>query len=430
MMNQSQAMEVLEKALKQAEGDDVFVSLNGQSRDTTRLADSVITQNIASANVTLSMTSAFGSQHGSASTNDLSDESIAATAQRAAAIARVLPADPEYMPPVTPEEAGAYPQVGGNYPATLAVDPIAKAEALVEATKQVTAAGMRLSGAYANGGGFQALANSAGLRAFSESTIADAHMTVLGDGGSGWAEQTANDVGKMNVNSVVERALDIARAAQKPKPIEAGKYTTILSAEAMSSLAPFMIKDAKATDEGRTCLRGKVGQQVVGENVTIVSDPSDARCPGSPFHSGGFASNAQPWVENGVVKNLSYSRYWAKKQGKAANGGPSNLIMTGGDQSIGDMIASTERGILVTWFWYIRVVDPMTSVLTGMSRDGLFLIENGQIAHPVIQMRFNESVMGMLSRIEALSPAERTGPRALFPAAKVGEFNFSSVSKF
>ncbi|MCY3023592.1 MAG: TldD/PmbA family protein [Planctomycetota bacterium] len=391
-MNQSEALETLEKVLRHASADTVVATLSGEASSATRMADNVITQNVRCSSVHLYVECAYGLSHGGASTDDLSADALLATVQRAQAIAKVSPPDPEYMPPVEAPESRKYLQVRGYADATAGFSPQDKAGQLAAAARQVQAAGMRLSGGYPSGAYFQALANSAGLRAYHAWTEANIHATVLAPAGSGWAETVCHDTAGINVEQTVE---------------------------------------AKATDEERTYLRGKLGTKVFGDRITIRSDPAASRCPGTPFQGDGLASLALPWVENGVVRNLCYSRYWAKKQGKQPTGWPSNLLMEGGDATVEQMIATMKRGLLITRFWYIRHVDPMIPLLTGMTRDGLFLVENGKVTRPVQHMRFNENMVDMFNRVEMLGQVVRTSEYPLLaPALKVKAFNFTSTTKF
>jgi len=434
-MNQSQALEILERVLKLASAETVLASLSGSTSSTTRLADNAITQNIRCARTGLHVECAYGQSHGGASTDDLSQEALAAAVQRAQAIAKVSPPDPEYMPPVEAAEARKYAPVRAYCESTARLSPMAKAEQLAAAARNVQAKDLRLSGAYSNEASFQALANSAGLRAYHSQTDAGLHATVLGASGSGWAEKLANDTAAIQVADVAGKALAIAQQAENPQPLEAGKYDVVMSPAAAAEMLIFAFWlgfEAKAADEERSYLRGKLGQKVFGDNITIRSEPANARCPGSPFREDGLASPTLPWVERGVVRNLCYSRFWAKKQGKQPTGWPANLLMDGGSTTAEQMVTSIERGLLITRFWYIRHVDPMVPTLTGMTRDGLFLIEKGKVVRPVQHMRFNENMVDMLNRVELLGPAERTGEYApmLVPTLKVKNFNFTSTTKF
>jgi predicted Zn-dependent protease len=234
----------------------------------------------------------------------------------------------------------------------------------------------------------------------------------------------------VDTGDATAEATEVAETAQDPVDVSPGSYTVILRPAAVQEMfAHAMICDAKATDEGRTFLRDKLGERVCGENVTIRSDPADLRCPGSPYQGSGLASKTMAWVERGVLKSLAVSRYWGKKTGRTVTGGPANLIFDGGEADLDTMIASTERGLLVTRFWYIRDVDPMRCLRTGMTRDGLFLIEGGKIVRAVKQLRFNECVPEALSRVETLGRQERIGS-CLVPTLKIRDFRFTSGTTF
>jgi len=429
-MNESATMEILEKVLRPADAEAVTATLEGDTSDYVRFANNVITQNARRTDLSLSLSCAYGQRHASASTNDLSEGSLKDLVQRTQAAARISPPDPEYMPPVEAGESGKYLPVDAYFEKTIAFDPETRAKAISKTIDLVESKGFRLSGALNSTGGYFALANSAGLRAYHRSTGAELHTTVLANDGSGWAQSNSNDVDDIDPEETVAEALSIAMDSQGPTDMKPGKYTVILRPAAVEEMIPHsMICDAKATDEGRTFLRGKLGKKICGKEITIRSDPSEARCPGSPFHWDGFALPKISWVEKGVLTNLMTSRYWAKKTGRTPTGYPSNVIMEGGSATLNEMIASTERGILVTRFWYLGLVDPMKCLLTGMTRDGLFLIENGNIVRPIKHLRFNESVPEVLNRIEAMGPPERVG-RSLVPTLKIRDFNFTSTTKF
>jgi predicted Zn-dependent protease len=426
----SQALEILEKVLSFAGADEVTATLSGGSGAVTRFADNAITQNIGRTDHVLAVSCAYGSRHASATTNRLLDEALEAVVERAEAAARVSPPDPEYMPPVEATEAAKYPTVESWFEETAKFSPEARAEGIAWAAKEVGSRGFRLSGAFTTSDSFFALANSAGLRAFHRSTMAEIHATVLGETGSGWSQKIDNNADDVHVEQVTFEALEIAAKAQNPVDTEPGKYTVILRPVAVVEMLPhYMICDAKATDEDRTFLRGKLGKKVCGDNITIRSDPTHPRCPGMPFQYDGLVSPSLCWVRNGVLESLATSRYWGKKTGRKPTGYPTNVIMDGGDTTLDQMIASTEEGFLVTRFWYIRYVDPMECLLTGMTRDGLFLIRDGRIDRPIKNLRFNESVPGVLGRVEALGPSERA-EWGFVPPLKIRDFSFTSTTKF
>ncbi|MBC7892402.1 MAG: TldD/PmbA family protein, partial [Sphingobacteriaceae bacterium] len=196
--------------------------------------------------------------------------------------------------------------------------------------------------------------------------------------------------------------------------------------------------DARSADEGRSFLskpggKTKLGEKIVDERITIYSDPTNAELPGSPWSGDGQALEKMTWIDKGVVKNLAYSRFWAQKKGVKPVPFPSNVIVAGGTASLDDMIKSTTRGILVTKLWYIRFVDPQTLLVTGLTRDGTFFIENGKIKHPIKNFRFNESPIIMLNNLETLGKPERAvsteSERSyLIPPMKIREFTFTSLS--
>jgi predicted Zn-dependent protease len=430
MMDEYRATEILEKALSLADAGAVEVFLGGGRDGVTRFADNAITQNVERTDQGLTVSCAYGSQHAAASTNDLSEDSIKAVVERAQGAAKVSPPDSEYVPPVQPGELDRHQQVGGYHHKTRDAGPDARAVPVSRIAHLVRARKFRVSGAFSCGERFFSMANSRGLRAYYPWTTAETHVTVLGENGSGWAQKIANNIEDVDLSQVGAEAIRIAGSAQNPGEVAPGRYTVILRPAAVEELIPWiMVCDAKATDEERTFLRGRLGEQVCGENITIRSDPADPRCPARPFQHDGLASPKLAWVENGVLKNLATSRYWAQKTRRRTTGWPSNVIIDGGETSIEDMIATTERGLVVTRFWYIRYVEPMESLMTGMTRDGLFLIEDGKVTRPVKNLRFNESVLGILNRVEAIGPCERVG-NTLVPTMKIRDFNFTSATKF
>jgi predicted Zn-dependent protease len=239
-------------------------------------------------------------------------------------------------------------------------------------------------------------------------------------------------------------AIDKAVRSKNPVGIEPGKYTVVLEPAAMADLLAYMIfsADARQSDEGRSYFSRKgggnrIGEQILGEKVRILSDPAHPLAPTVSFDGEGLPLSRQVWVDKGVLRDLSYSRFWAEKMGKAPTAGPANLIMEGGTATQDELIAGTERGVLVTRFWYIRQLDPQTILVTGLTRDGLFLIEKGKVTRALKNMRWNESPIVAFNNIDAMTPAERVvsgegigsgGLSVVCPAARIREFTFSSAS--
>ena len=430
MLTEADALSIVDAALAAAEGDSATVSLHGGNGGSTRFADNVITQSVQRSNTAISLSCAFGARHGSASTNDLSQEGLQRAAASAAEAARVAPADPEYVPPIRPDEAGPYTDVPAWCEQTALCEPADRARPLAGWTERLAGQGYRLSGALATGASISAFGNSNGVRVSFRSTHADVHATVLGENGSGWAQATATAVADLRAHEAVARAFGVAGKAQRPTAVEPGLYTVVLSPAAVANLIPYtMIRDAKATDEGRTFLRGKLGQRICAPCVTLRSDPAEPLCPGPPYGAGGLAQQPVLWIENGVLRNLVTSRFWARKTGRPPLPFPPNLIIAGTDVTLDELIAGTDRGILVTRFWYIRNVDAMRSLVTGMTRDGLFLIQDGRVTRPLLNLRFNVSVLECLQGVETVGSCERVGG-CLVPAMKIRDFNFTSVTRF
>jgi predicted Zn-dependent protease len=258
--------------------------------------------------------------------------------------------------------------------------------------------------------------------------------------GSGWAGADHPDWKQIDFKAVSDRAITKARASRNPVAVEPGRYTVILEPQAVGDLVQLLAfaLDARSADEGRSAFSKqgggtKIGEKIVDPRVTIYSDPADPQLLGQPWSGEGLPLGREVWIENGVLKELQYSRFWAQKKGARPNGGLGAVKMVGGDTTTEQMIASTPRGILVTRLWYLRQVDPRTVLYTGLTRDGTFLIENGKITKAVKNFRFNESPLFMLNNLEAIGRAERVagteaGGNVVMPTIKVRDFNFTSLS--
>jgi predicted Zn-dependent protease len=262
--------------------------------------------------------------------------------------------------------------------------------------------------------------------------------------GSGWAGTTFADFTKMDAASMGRVAIDKAYKSRQPEKLPPGKYTVILEPSAVADLMAIMIGefDARAADEGRSFATKKgggsrLGEKVFGSGITLTSDPNDASVPGPIFSDDGMPAQRVEWVKDGILTNLMCSRYWAQKMKRAAVPSPTTLFMAGGTSSTADMIKQTKRGLLITRFWYIREVDPQTLLLTGLTRDGVFLIEDGAITKSVCNFRFNESPVAMLNRVIAMGPSMRAYGDEIsesgdypvsVPTLLVDEFDLTSVS--
>lgn len=430
------------KALSFATADETRVLVNSTTISNTRFAVNQISTGGDSFDSVLTVIARYGKRSGSSSTNQLDDAGIRAAVQMAERIAKLSPEDPEAMPELPPQTY----QAGVNWSdATAALEPASRATAVKRITDPAKAAGLVSTGFMEGITSAGAIANNKGLFAYNRSTASVLTTTVrTTDGtGSGWAGATHHDWSRIDSASLGTRATQKARTSVNPVAIEPGRYTVVFEPTAVGNLVQFIAGafNARAADEGRSFFslpggKNKIGQKIVDERVTIVSDPFDRDVAGSPFSGDGLPTQRVVWIENGVVKNLNYDRYWAQKNGRAPTAAGGSIKMSGGTTSLDDLIRSTQRGLLVTRFWYLRPVDPRTILYTGLTRDGTFLIENGKITRPVKNLRFNDSPVFMLNNLEAMGVPERVsaseggepGQAIMVPPIKVRDFNFTSLS--
>jgi len=441
ILTRDEAEAIVQKAIKLSKADAVDVQINSYTRGNIRFADNQVSTSGSTTDAQLGIQSAFGPKHAVVTTNDLSDESIKRAVEQSERIARLAPDDPESMPQLGAQQYSAITSWFDST-ANLTADDRAKA-ALYALDKARKAGDVKAAGYLVTGAGALAIGNSTGMFAYRRNTSANYTLTVrTTDGtGSGWAAADHPDWTQLDAENVASRAVDKARASRTPVALEPGRYTVILEAQAVGDLVQLISNyaDARSADEGRSPFvkqggGNKVGEKIVDPRVTIFSDPADPQLLGQPWDFEGMPLGRQVWIENGVLKQLIYSRFWAKKQGKTATGGPTTFKMAGGSESVDDLIKGTTRGILVTRLWYLREVDPRTILYTGLTRDGTFLIENGKITKSLRNFRFNESPLFVLNNIEALGKAERLagteqGGDVVMPSIKAKDFNFTSLSE-
>lgn len=403
-----------------------------------RYARNTVTTAGATRNRTLVVRSSFGKRSGTATINEFDDAALERVVRRAEELARLAPDDPEFMEPLEPQQ---YITSGGWVEATATVAPEFRAQVAEASIAAAKARDCVAAGFFRDGAQWQAMMNTKGLFAYYRNTNMNFTVTMrTNDGtGSGYALRDFNDVAKFDAAAASRIAVEKAAASREARAIEPGKYTVILEPEAAAGLIQFLMFnfDARSADEGRSFLAKagggtRVGEKMVDERIMVYSDPQNEELPGSPWGGDGRAMRRRNWIENGVIRQLYYSRYWAAKQGVEAVPLPSNLIMAGGDASVEQLVRDTPRGILVTRTWYIRPVDPQTLLLTGLTRDGTFYIEDGAIKHAVKNLRFNESPVIMLNNLDALGRVERVngefGFPCLIPALRVRDFTFTSLS--
>ncbi len=449
LMTTEQARTLADRVLGMAKADETRVSINNDWQGNTRFAGGEITTSGESTDTTITVVSTIGKRRASASTNVLEDASLRRTVDLAERLARLSPEDPEIMP-----ELGAqtYSPVRGFIDSTANLGGDARAVASKRVIDRAIETGRPAGEVFVAGyleanASARALANNRGMFAYHRSTDAELSNTVrTPDGtGSGWASAGARNWSAIDPGALGNRAAQKAVASRNPTAIEPGMYTVVLEPQAVADLVPQLggAFNGRAANEGRSPFsqRGggtKVGEKIADERVTIYSDPADSDLLMSPFDGEGFPLQRRVWIEKGVLKQLTYSRFWAQKQGVQPTGGggggfgggglPGGLKMAGGTKSVDDLIAGTQRGILVTHFFYIRSLDNRTVMLTGLTRDGTFLIENGKVTRSLKNFRWNESPLFMLNKIEEIGRAEPTSAGQVMPSLRVRDFNFTSLS--
>ncbi len=430
-MTELETRDLLAQALADSRADATTAALAGVQEASTRFANNAITQNVAKTNVTLTVRAAFGNRVGVSQTNSLSPESVADAVRRSEGIARHAAPDTEYMPPVRPCSCG---RVEAWDQAVADASPETRARAIKEAIAVVEQSGLTAAGSYATESGFSAILNSCGHFAYHRETDARFVCTAMSPDSSGWASDGAFRLQDVAHLDAARRAAQKAVAGRTPEPIEAEPSTVILEPAATAELLEFVAwsLDAKAADEGRSAFSGRLGHRIAVPGVAITSDPMHDQCPATPFDADGTPLPKVEWVADGVLANLSSSRFWAQKTGRPYTGRPTNLLMAGTDRGLAKMIEDTPSGILVTRFWYIRFVDPMKLLLTGMTRDGLFRIRDGRVAGGLKNMRFNESPLRMFERITGIGQAQVVAGygRGMAPPLRVDGFTFSSGTAF
>lgn len=303
------------------------------------------------------------------------------------------------------------------------------------------------AGVVATGTKFESVGNSKGLFRFHEESHVECSVTMVGSDSTGWAKSQSPRAVDVNPSGLGLIAAKKAISASKPRDIVPGRYTAILEASAVLDLLGFLLWDFAATShrDRQSCLMDKLEEQVFGQNINIVDDVYDEKQAGSFFDAEGLQRKRINLVENGRLVNLVYGRRSARLSNKSATGHglpepsmmgeyPMNPIMLGGSHSLEDMVNSTSEGILLSRVWYVRTVDPARKILTGMTRDGTYKIENGAIAHGVKNLRFNISLIELLNKVEMLGEPVRAAGEESFPAVvppiKVADFNFTEVTRF
>jgi predicted Zn-dependent protease len=446
-LTRAAARQLSERVLGLSKAEGCQVNISASANGNTRYARNEVTTAGDTDNATVTVTSRFGKRAATVGTNLLDEAGLVRAVETSERLAKLAPENPELMAQLP---AQVYTDVPAYAEATAGLDAVRRADAVRSASDESNHAGLLATGIVHRVAGASAVANSAGLLGYHASTTTVHTLTVRSpDGkGSGWAGTAHNDWARATpAVQLATRAVRKAHGTRASTALEPGKYTVVLEPTAAGNLVSLLAfaMNARPADEGRSFFskRGggnRIGEKVVDERITISSDPQDPDLLTAPFTGEGLPVGRTAWIENGVLKNLAYDRFWADKQGMKPTpfAGGYRLQGTGAGQSLEDLIKGVDRGLLVTRFWYIRAVDQRTLLYTGITRDGVFLIEHGEVSRAVNNFRFNESPVTMLNNLVAVGKPERVsssesgdvgGPAVVVPPLVVKDFSFTSVSE-
>jgi len=440
MIEKEKAFEILDKGLKSSSADQTELVLLDEDFAFTHFAENSISHNISRSDHTIMARAILGRKIGVAVTNRIDDESVAGVVRTAAEIATHQKEDPDFVS--LPSSAPA-PEVKGFYPETAEYSPGDRARDIERAVRLCKAQKMSGSGAWQMENGMTAVANSLGARQYFQGTTAHLTMTInAGDSASGWAQGYDRDVRKIDAERIARLATLKAAISKNSVELPPGNYTVILEDAAVASLLLFLGFigfGAKTFVQGRSFMARSLGQKITSDRITIVEDPFHPVMNAMPFDYEGVPKKRVPLIENGIAKGVVYNSYYANQAGVESTGHalppnntfgpyPKNMVMSEGDSSLEQMIASTDRGILITRFWYINYMNPMLTQVTGTTRDGTFLIEDGKIKSPVKNMRIGQSILEAFSNVEMMTKDRKLCPQfgvvMYVPAMKITNFAF------
>ncbi|MGA7565449.1 MAG: TldD/PmbA family protein [Terriglobales bacterium] len=464
MLTQEQAAAIFERIRRFSSADEVETIFTSSRFALTRFANNTIHQNVVEENSVVSIRTSFGGRTARATANQFDDDCLRRAVSASESLAKVQARDPDLLPMPDSREADG---MGGTdlvqptrfYEETAAISPADRAEVVRNIVAAADKHKLTTAGIYSASESQERIFNSRGLVKWHKQTLAEISITMLGGDSSGWQKSNSPDVRNLDPAQLAETAARKAVDSARPREIAPGKYTVILEPAAVLDIVGFMFWDYSgvAILDQRSFLNDRIGIQLFGENVNICDDVAHPLQAGAPFDGEGMRRERVPLVESGVVKRVVYARStvpkmknseYAGKVGTVAATGhgfplpneigemPMNIVFATPEnpQSVEQMIATTELGVLVTRLWYIREVDPYEKIVTGMTRDGTFLVENGRIQSGSRNFRFNQSLISMLSNVEAMSvPVRACGEESfdmVVPAMKVREFNFTEVTKF
>lgn len=441
MYTESEIKGVFDKIFNLSKADGTEVLYQGTSRSLTRYANNQIHQNVAEVSQDISIRTIVGRKSGRISLNKTDEKSLKEAVERAIAMAKSQEDDPNFVPLPGPQK---FAKLNNYVPATLECSPEERADGVMKVIQACKKKDLIGSGAFEVSTSHGAYGNSKGSFGYYQETEADCSVSAAKGDSTGWSDQTEKDVKKIRPELLAEKAIEKALRGANPKSLEPGTYTVVLEPyclREMYFMLAFTTLTAQAIQEKRSYLTDKMGTKVVGDNITLVDDAYDPEVIGEPGDAQGMPKKKVVFFDKGVAKEVVYDLVTAAKDKKESTGHggplpnsfgpfPGNGILMPGDSTLEEMVASTEKGVYVSRFHYVNIVDPRQVMITGMTRDGTFWIENGKIAYPVKNMRFTQSVIELLKNVELLENKTKTFGGTRFPGLKVKEFQFTSAATF
>ena len=447
MLSKDDFKAISAKVFALSTAEEIELLLFSEDSNLTRFANNTITQNVASNNSTISIRLVTEGRTGKVTLDTFNDEELEKAVAIAQAVMERCKPDPDYFPMQGQQEIP--PSAVSFFDATADFGPFDRAKVVSDLAEKCAQEGMEAAGIVSNGVHLTGISNNMGMFLYHPYTESNFSVTVAGDDVSGWAAAHERNVDDIDFSAKIASAIDICRRSKNPEECKPGEYTVILPPAAVTDFLMFLSWlgfTPVGYHEGTSPLSGKIGEKIFGDNITIVDDFSHPLSSGMPFDFEGSPRRQVMLVENGIMKNVVYDRKTAKMFGKVTTGHalpqpnslgafPLNLIVKGGDSSLEKMIAETENGILVTHLHYINVVKPSDLMLTGMTRDGVFVIKDGKLSHPVRNMRFTDSIFRIFNNVTDVSQKLEQdeaffGGSSVAPAMKVNGFNFTSGTGF
>ena len=439
----SNILELFDRSLKKSGADQTELICEKEEFYLTRFAESIIHQNIGRTDHTIWCRAIIGKKIGVATTNIVSQESIDSLINTAIEICSQQDEDPQFDSLINSPKA---PQTEGFYKSTADCTAQKRAQAVGAIVSIAQKDNLQTSGMFQTSQTELTVANSLGAR--QQGSITEARLSVtLSDnaGRAGFAQAYSRNEAEIDFESVARRAVRKANRPTQPISLEPGTYTVVLEPEAVADFLlflGFLGFGGKGMVSHRSFMADKIDTQIMGENITIAEDPFHPVMKYMSFDYEGVPRKRTIIVDKGIAKGVVYNSYYAKQNNTESTGNalapdnnfgpyPKAMVMEPGDKSLEEIIASTEKGIYITHFWYLNFVNPMRTTVTGTTRDGTFMIENGKVTTPVTDMRINQSMLEAFNNVELLSKMRRLVPKygvlMYVPAMKINDFNFVSA---